>query len=1064
MRIQKLTMTAFGSYAGTTEIDFADLDGGLYLVRGDTGAGKTTIFDAIVFALYGESSGGAREPAMMHSDFAPKTADMAVELDFEHGGGRHHVRRSVHFGKNRATNEYEAQSPDAEFREEGKTVINGARKVNKRIQELLGLDATQFRQIVMLAQGEFRQFLEAKSDKRAEILGRIFDTAPYRALQDRLKAAADLLRARRREDEESVRRAVEGLELPPDLPEEDVLRLRPRDDQGRLLRSPTVAADLAALLERERTAAQSAQEDYGDLDQALQKAIGRKEVAEMQNNRLDELEQARSRLEALRAQEGGAHERERLLERGRHAAAVRTVEDRLSEARTNLEAARRDLTAAEADEVAARDEARLAREANAALSEERERATMLATDIANLRNDLPEYARLAEAERNLEACRAKVRDADKRAAKADGEYQSASKAVEEIDKSLAALGNAEAEAGRADEAARAAGRDLAAYRAVCTAVVDAKRTQEDLRKAEEELRSLAQDAIRKKNEWSVKYDSFVMGQAGLMSERLAEEIRTSGSGRCPVCGTVHGAVGEGFARKDAATATQAEVEKAKAAYEKADGRGKERKTAVDGLRAALGEKVQHAETSVRAIPGCETATWDDLADDAWRAARTAEFEETSRVASARKAQADENVRQQKDLTERRRKESERMDDAEAARRVASEEKTGAETEAAGFVSAIEQWRRRLPYATEAEARRTLAEMEAARKRIEEKTRTAEAGERDSRERLASRTAAREAMETHRKTAEDAVENGLYAFRAALAAEGYADESAYLGDAALLPRRNVQPWLNGIAEECQKFRSNLEHAAADVERLVETTKDYRREDVGALVRACDEARGRRDDANEAARRRDVIVRGLETALATIRECEGRLARTEAGMRRLDELATLATGGAGGGADRVDFVRHMLGDKFREVLAQANVRLDRMSRGKFELVHREGRTDGRSLAGLDIDVFDRLTGARRQAATFSGGEGFQASMALALGLADTVRNHAGDIQLESTFIDEGFGSLDDTALEDCVRILQDLARGSRQVGIISHVAKLEEDVWPQIVVERGEHGSTLRIAKR
>ena len=144
--------------------------------------------------------------------------------------------------------------------------------------------------------------------------------------------------------------------------------------------------------------------------------------------------------------------------------------------------------------------------------------------------------------------------------------------------------------------------------------------------------------------------------------------------------------------------------------------------------------------------------------------------------------------------------------------------------------------------------------------------------------------------------------------------------------------------------------------------------------------------------------------------------------------------------------------------------ANVRLDIMSGGRYELVHRVEGLNRQGAAGLDIDVLDHVTGARRQAGSFSGGEGFQASMALALGLSDVVKSHAGSAGLDSTFIDEGFGSLDGDMLENCVRVLKDLAGGKRQVGIISHVEKLEEDIWPQIVVESGVKGSSARIEKR
>ena len=179
MRPLYLEMTAFGSYAGTTALPFEKLTHGLYLVTGDTGAGKTTIFDAIIFALYGSASGSDRSPDMLHCDHVPKSEDTVVRLRFAQGGKDYEVERRLHFSKKRGTDQYNEARPDAQLIEPDCEPTEGASKVTARIEALLGLNAEQFRKIIMLAQGEFREFLNADSDKKNEILGRLFDSAPY---------------------------------------------------------------------------------------------------------------------------------------------------------------------------------------------------------------------------------------------------------------------------------------------------------------------------------------------------------------------------------------------------------------------------------------------------------------------------------------------------------------------------------------------------------------------------------------------------------------------------------------------------------------------------------------------------------------------------------------------------------------------------------------------------------------------------------------------------------------------------------------------------------------------
>ena len=190
MRPLKLEMTAFGSYAAPTAVDFDRLENGLYLISGDTGAGKTTIFDGIVFALYGKASGKDRTPEMMHSDLVEKSVPTEVRLRFSQGGKIYTVTRTVRFPKKRkGEGDYGDPQPSATLTGEDLAPLEGATKVSAACEELLGLNAEQFRKIVMLAQGEFRDFLKADSEKKNEILGKLFDSSSYVWYQRLLEGA-----------------------------------------------------------------------------------------------------------------------------------------------------------------------------------------------------------------------------------------------------------------------------------------------------------------------------------------------------------------------------------------------------------------------------------------------------------------------------------------------------------------------------------------------------------------------------------------------------------------------------------------------------------------------------------------------------------------------------------------------------------------------------------------------------------------------------------------------------------------------------------------------------------
>lgn len=1063
MRLGKLSMKAFGPYGGETVIPFDGLESGLYLVRGNTGAGKTAIFDAIVFALYGRSSGGKRTFEMMHSDFAAPGEGTRVELVFSHAGRTHRVVRTQDFVKHR-DGTMSLDSPEAEFFEEGRPPLRGATAVTKRIGELLGLDAEQFSQIVMLPQGEFRKFLEAKSDEKAKILSRVFDTSAYRALERLLADAAAELWARRRGDEEAVRLAIENAELPGDLSDDEAARLKPRDGTGRVRRSPTAAADFAFLLARETEQAAAAQARYEERDAAYRRLVERRALAETRNRRLDALDAALRREAELDARRDEMEETRRLLARGRRAAAVRAAGEAEREARAGRDAARAAAENAARSLAAARERAATAEAGKEAAEAAGARERVLAAEVETLARGLASYDA-------LDACLQALANHRKAAEKALVTAEAARKtgarlAAERAEAAgeLRALENARAEAVAAGEEARRAGEAAEAARTVFAGVEEAVTEEGRLAEARATLARLGEKAVAAKARWSARYEAFVRAQAALLAEGLAREIRETGRGKCPVCGAEHDGVGDGFARADGDVPREAAVEEARRRFEEADAARAAGQAETAAAASALAERKAALVRAARALPGCGGADWAQLADGAWRRERLAEAEEAARRAEARQNAAETREKRRRTLAGEAETLEKRIENAGKAAEAAEAESAAHEKAAAGAEGERQQILRSLPCPAKAEAEARLRgrreELRSLRKTVDDARARLQAAKEAVAAGEAALAARREAL-AEKERALAACQGNL---KNALAENGYADAAACRADAALLPEGDAQAWLDGLREACGRYDADRRENANLLSSLRAETAGFVREDAAALLAACEAADAGRKEALAEAAERGRFVREHGRLLEAIRGTEARLARSEEGMKRLGELARLATGEHGAGKDRVDFERFMLADTLREVLEQANVRLDGMGGGRFELVHRAEGRDGRTAAGLDIDVIDHATGARRQAASFSGGEGFFASMALALGLADTVRNRAGGVELDSTFVDEGFGSLDDTVLDNCIRVLRDLAGGTRHVGIVSHVAKLEEDIWPQIAVEAGDRGSTARIEKR
>ena len=342
MKPISLEMTAFGSYAEKTTIAFDRFSHGLYLITGDTGAGKTTIFDAIMFALYGTASGPDRKPEMMHCDFVDKSVDTEVLLKFRQRDKEYTVRRIIHYRKKRGSaDQFGDAVVSAVLHEPDRDPVEIATRVTERCTELLGLNAEQFRKIVMLAQGEFKEFLKADSDKKNEILGKLFDNSSYVRYQTLLKSARDELREKREAVRKTIADTMETLFLPPETSEGVSPELY-------LPGHPGLTENLRALTAEEEQRQKRLDEER-ELFGAREKALAeRKGFAAGQNRLLDELAERRKHLAELAGQAAAMDER-----RTAHEAAKKALRQVLpkqtasEEAQTALQEAKKAIAALE---------------------------------------------------------------------------------------------------------------------------------------------------------------------------------------------------------------------------------------------------------------------------------------------------------------------------------------------------------------------------------------------------------------------------------------------------------------------------------------------------------------------------------------------------------------------------------------------------------------------------------------------------------------------------------------------------------------------------------------------
>ncbi len=1058
MRPTRLTMKAFGSYAGKTPVEFENLTGGLYLIVGKTGAGKTTIFDAISFALFGVPSGSERKTEMLHSDFVPLSEDTEVTLDFIHQGREYHVERSLHFSKKRGAEGYGDAKVSAVMSGPEQPAIEGATRVTARCEELLGLNSEQFRRIVMLAQGEFREFLKAGSDKKNEILGRLFDNSEYVRFQNLLASAAKSLEQRRQGYKTEIDTVMGTLfRLPEDLAEDEAEKY--------LSGHPRLVENLQELVRREDDRLTTLQGESKKLDLEVQELTRREGAAETDNALLDELDAKRAALATLEGQrEEFAARKEAYLAAEK---ALHRVKPRESDAERALALLAQTQGEIEKQEALQEEQSAALKEAQTAAGEDelkKQRAEALSGEAAKLEAALPRYGQAEIKEAEMTETHRKLDEAGKGVGMIEGRLTAIGEALTAIRAELGTLEGCEAEsvrlAGERDTAKERFDMISAPEKGVA-AQVDAILAEEGALDAEAgTLAKLTIDAAAAEDRHHALYQVFLEGQAGLIALNMEKELANTGKTVCPVCNTP-------FCRNDAhrfalpaeRVPEKAEVDKAEKAARAAEEKRQKKQADIERRKSLLEQRKEGAAEQTRKIaPEC--SGWGVLTAPGWLSALRGRLEETLSENENACAEAQARCSRRKRLLD---EEKAKAAEQETLDKRHGEEKTHCgelEQELRRLSGAVEEIRKQLPFPAEEEAKTALAALTKERGTLLSEIEAHEKALQTAKEAL-DRTAGglktlRDALPEQVRAAEGAKQ----LLKQALEENGFADMDAVLAALSPIGGADGEQWLLREKEAQDRYAHDLNGTRTRIGELTAQTAGKVRVDLTELKAQLDAARDAHGAAADAVTAQTGLLDGHRNVAEKVSAAKASLAGTDRAFRRISRLADLAVGTNSEGG-KLSFDRYVMGAIFREVLEMANRRLNIMTGGRFELIHSVDAGRKNAVAGLEIEVLDVAVGKQRASGSISGGEGFMVSLALALGLSDVVQSHVGGQKLDTLFIDEGFGTLDDGKLDNVISVLQQLTEGNRLVGIISHVDKLEESIPQKLRVTSTEHGSTLAL---
>lgn len=1055
MKPIKLTMKAFGSFAKETTIDFQSFHSDLFLVVGDTGAGKTTIFDAIVFALYGTASGSGRKPEMMHSDYVEKSEDTVVKLVFEQGGREYTVTRTIHFRKKQGTeNEYGKGVVDAVLVLPDGQPVRVATNVTKRCEELLGLKAEQFRRIVMLAQGEFRQFLEANAKDKSEILGKLFDNSEYLRFQNLLEQSRDALKLQREGFTRTVRTQMQSVFQTPasETPESAFLYLADH---------PDLIGNLDKLIASEEQKAVELEAVKSEAQRAVDAINKQKGAAAGDNKLLEELANANRHLEVLDQKQ---EEMERLqqefelAEKALHQ--CKPLQTRWVDAKARLNQTVQTMEALKKRILELRELCVFRQAEVAGDQEKKKRIDAINLESKSLSDSLPRYDAL---ERKRSERERAERDADK--LKKDLEHRQAEEQSRKekwatCQNELTKLENAGAEEISRKSSFEMSKRAVDEFRQIKGEVKRIQTSELELERARETLQTLTKQAFTADEAHHRIYRSFITGQAGLLASELEKSLLEDGIAVCPVCRSeFHSGEPHSFAELVEGTPTQDAVNKARKRFERNEKARAEQATAVETLNAALGERRENLLRKAKELlPDCEN--WEQMSSARYLAQSQEVLNRARAEAEAQYLLARQRRERQTELSKQQKQMAQEIDSLGAEIREKSNAHHGALVRITGLKTEEDALWKGLPFAAKSEAGERLQALRkekdclqsilqlhlSALEEAAQMLNSAQGGWKEKNALLPGQ----QAEETEAQTV----------FEAALARNGFENAEKMEQALAIIGRENGELWLKKRQQALNGYRNDVENTRSRAAELRERTKQLSYTNLEELDQTLRAAKERRDGAERASTEQNGLLRNHKRVRQSVFAAQNELKKTDKAWEKLDRLAELAAGAKSDGG-KLSFERYVMGSIFREVLDMANRRLDIMSGGHYELVHTVSGTTARSAAGLEIEVLDVITGKQRSASSVSGGESFQVSLSLALGLSDVVQSHAGGIGLDTIFIDEGFGTLDGSALDSAITVLRQLTVGNRLVGIISHVDKLEESIPQKLRVKKTGSGSELSV---
>ncbi|MDR8523310.1 SMC family ATPase [Shewanella fidelis] len=1015
MRPLSLTMVAFGPFAGKQVIDFETLGKNpLFLINGPTGAGKTTILDAICFALYGKTTGDEREGSQMRCDLAADNLLTEVSFKFELGEQHFHIRRvpeqqrAKKNGDGFTTQKSEAQLYKLEA--DGTEVPLVAAKVSDataKIEEFTGLDVDQFRQVMVLPQGKFRELLMADSKEREKIFSQLFQTHIYRKIEERLKQQA----AGIRKDVEAMRNRRDGIFQGADVASEQALV----DEHTQLQPQLVAAEELKAESEQQVLACNQ------KLDKALQ-----------QQADLNKLNQLKAVSAELLSQQPHIEQQQQTLQLAKRAQLLHPLHQSVNARQAEFAQSKSALIAKQQQEQQTA-KALADSETNVSQLPVIEGQILAAQQQLKQRQDLiPQLteidglvAKLAQKEQAMQHSEQQGKGLKQQAEALSEQKRAAQNQLDGLKAQAAPLLSLQQQLNDTKQHLSIYQQWQSLNNEIAnnlTKLQQAKRNGAELNQQHQALK-ITSDTLQ------FKWHS---GQAAILAAKL------NPGDACPVCGSLEH---PNLASSHETPPTDEAREQAQNAEAEAFAKLNQARNDYRLLQQNVSNLEQRANELQLQLADVAKISFEELS------ANLAQI--SQQFNDAEKAQQ-QQAEQESQLVNMQQQEQTLTQQLEQVR----EQYAGLKEQMASDKGQLQQLKANLPdditsaEELNQEAVRLKQSIEAEQSKLQN-LRTEHANAQQNH--AAVKEALKAAQQTQ-VTAEQLFEQAQAEFNTQLHQSQFVDLPAY--EAALLDSAS-QTQLELVIKDFEQRKISNQ---ANIEQLDAQLADIELLDVDKLSQDKAEISAKATLVLDQWQKLSARVQQLAQTQHQLTELNTQAKQLESQYAVVGTLSDIANGQTG---NKISLQRFVLSVLLDDVLLAASQRLQLMSKGRYRLLRKEDRAKGNKASGLELEVEDAYTAKVRAVATLSGGESFMAALSMALGLSDVVQAYAGGIRLDTLFIDEGFGSLDQDSLELAIRTLMDLQSAGRMVGVISHVTEMKEQIGSRIDLKKTAMGSEINI---